>query len=153
MKLTIVRGLPGSGKTTKAYEIISKYNRAVEVVAHLEADLFHMIKSQYVYKPELASYAHMFCEGTTAYYLNKGHNVVVSNTFVTKSSIIPYYDLAELMGAEFEIITCDGQYESVHNIPKDVMARMVEFFEKFDTEEFLEFYYKIEGQSDFGIVS
>ena len=140
MKLTIVRGLPGSGKTYKAKQLIADYNRELEQAVHIEADMFHMGKGGYDYKSHLASYAHQYCESNSAYFLNQGFNVVVANTFITKRSVIAYYELSLTMGVEFEIINCDGDYESVHEVPVEVLARMSEFKEIFTTDDFLCYY-------------
>lgn len=140
MKLIIVRGLPGSGKTTTAKKILSDYNRELELVTHVEADMFFTDNGKYEYKSHLAGYAHQFCESTAAYFLNQGFNVIVANTFITMRSVSPYYEMAEIMGAEFEIVNCHGDYENIHDVPFEVLERMTKFKQEFTTEDFLCYY-------------
>jgi predicted kinase len=140
MKLTIVRGLPGSGKSTVARQLAGDSIRNRVECNILEADMLHIINGEYIYKPELARYAHQFCESNAAFFLNKGGDVVVANTFIRADNIFPYYRLAKLMGADFDIIYCDGQYENVHNVPDEVLKRMKFDLETFTLEEFVCYY-------------
>ena len=136
MKLTIIRGLPGSGKSTLALKMLADAQRNLEECVRLEADLFHtMSNGQYVYKQELARYAHEFCRGNTAFYLNKGSDVIVANTFTTIGEALPYFKIAKACGADFEIIVCTGNYENVHDVPEDVMDKMSERWENFTVED------------------
>ena len=153
MKLTIVRGLPGSGKTTTAKKIVADYNREREKVIHVEADMFFIRDYHYEYKSHLTGYAHQYCESTAAYFLNQGFNIVVANTFITKRSVFVYYELASIMGAEFEIVNCDGEFENIHEVPDEVLERMAEFKEVFTTEEFICYYNECMGQLEHGIIS
>lgn len=136
MKLTLVRGLPGSGKSTLALKMLADKQRMLEDCVRLEADLFHtMSNGQYVYKQELARYAHQFCQGNTAFYLNKGTDVIVANTFTTIGEALPYYKIAKAVGAEFEMIVCTGEYENVHEVPEEVLVSMANRWEDFTVED------------------
>lgn len=141
MKLTIVRGIPGSGKSTLALKLLADYQRNMDDAVRLEADLFHtMGDGTYNYKPEFAGLAHQFCSSNTAFYLNKGVNVIVANTFILPEHIDQYYEMALRFGAEFEIINCEGEYENVHNVPAEVLERMKNAFEYMPTEDYISFY-------------
>lgn len=135
MKLTVVRGLPGSGKST----FIDSEERFC-TTKHIEADNFHIVNNKYVYRPDRAGRAHQWCQAQVAYYLNQGANVAVANTFITKRSVVPYYELAQEFGAEFEIITLTDDFGTVHDVPEDVLNKMKDAFEFIDTEEFIEHY-------------
>jgi tRNA uridine 5-carbamoylmethylation protein Kti12 len=142
MKLTIIRGLPGSGKSTLALKMLADAQRNLDECVRLEADLFHtMPDGKYNYKPELQGYAHEFCRSTTAFYLNKGVDVIVANTFVDMEECLPYYKLAQLLGAEFNMIEATGNYKNVHGVPTEVIDTMKNKWEDFSLID-LECYYK-----------
>jgi len=144
MKLTIVRGLPGSGKST-----FVRSNERFYGAKAIEADDFHMINNEYVYRQERAGYAHEWCQAQVAYYLNQGFDVVVANTFITSHAAVPYYEIAQDFDAEFEIITMTEDYGTVHNAPEKVLDNMKEHFEKFTTEEFVAHYKEVYDIFDF----
>lgn len=153
MKLTIIRGLPGSGKSTLANKMKFDDWQNNKIASHLEADSFHMINGIYTYKPVLARYSHLFCESLTAYYMNRGYNVFVANTFITKSTVIPYYELSLIMNSEFEIINCTGEYNNIYNVPDNVLVGMKERFEDFTTESFVSYFNDFNGDNDYDLES
>jgi predicted kinase len=141
MKLIIVRGLPGSGKSTLALKLVADAQRNLKDIIRLEADLFHtMSDGEYVYRNGLAGYAHQFCQSTTAFYLNKGTDVVVANTFVNKEECLPYFKIAKLLSADMEIIVCTGEYDNVHDVPKNAIQSMTDRWEDFSIGDLCEYY-------------
>ncbi|MCV5737299.1 ATP-binding protein, partial [Escherichia coli] len=72
--LTLVRGLPGSGKST--------YAKTLDAVL-VEADQFFINKNDtYQYDPALIKNAHAWCQLETKRLLRAEFDVVVANTFV-----------------------------------------------------------------------
>jgi hypothetical protein len=121
MKLYIIRGLPGSGKSTMAREIISKNPET----KHFEADMFFHDKSgKYVFDPSKLKQAHQWCQLKTADALANGYDTIVSNTFTQKWEVQSYLDMAKQYGAEVEIITAKGNYKNIHGVPDDAIERM-----------------------------
>jgi predicted kinase len=112
MKLTLIRGLPGSGKTTIA--------KAMNCF-HVEADMYFVSDGVYNYKPELIKKAHAWCLETAEKALKSGLDVVVSNTFTQHWEMRPYLDMAPL---GVEIITAKGEWKSVHNVPESIIEKM-----------------------------
>ena len=117
-QLILVRGLPGSGKTTLAND----FGRL-----HFEADTYHVTnEGDYLFKQENIKAAHQWCQEQTLKSLQQGFRVVVSNTFVKKWEIQPYLD----MGFNTHIIEATGKFNNIHNVPQDVLERMKEEWEE-----------------------
>ncbi len=129
-KLIIIRGLPGSGKSTKAKQIVKadKTNRT----KHFEADMFHILDGEYHFNIDNAVSAHEWCLASTEHCLSKGYTVVVSNTFTTSKEVRAYLDIASKYGVEVEVITMREDYGNIHNVPQEVLDRMKSRWEEFE---------------------
>ena len=125
-KLTIIRGLPGSGKSTYAKK---NYNCLI-----LENDMFHIKSGEYCYSrdkmPEAISWCDSICENA----LSLGMDVVVANTFIKKNFVDSYRKLADKYDADFEVIRCVADFGNVHDVPKFVLEDMKNGFEDYDGE-------------------
>ena len=122
-KLFIIRGLPGSGKTTLAQKLLTD-GIVSDVV---EADHFMTdANGDYKFDPNLLQKCHQMCQMWVKYYLDKGRDVAVANTFTRKWEIIPYTK----MGYTFEVIECKGKYPNVHGVPDQVISQMSKRWEK-----------------------
>lgn len=128
-KLIIIRGLPGSGKSTKAKEIVCCDD--TETTKHYEADMFHIINGEYCFNVKNIKDAHKWCQASTAYWLNRGCTVVVSNTFTTIKEMEPYFEMAKQYGAYIEVIEMKENYGNVHNVPEDVLQKMADRWEEY----------------------
>lgn len=129
--LFIVRGLPGSGKSTFAQKLCSIN---ADDIIHLEADEFFMRNGKYEFELEKLSLAHDWCRTQTGYWLNQHRHVVVANTFTTKDEIEPYLNMARAFGSKWEIITCDNNFGNVHNVPDEIIEKMKARWEKIEGE-------------------
>jgi predicted kinase len=109
--LTLIRGLPGSGKSTMAQSM---------GITHFEADMFFMKDGQYQFDHTKIKEAHEWCQNQTKEALDRGEQVVVSNTFVKKWEMQPYYDMCR----DVSIITLTGNYGNIHGVPEEVVERM-----------------------------
>lgn len=124
-KLFIIRGLPGSGKTTFAEKL-----KADGIVSDIvEADHFMTdAEGNYKFDPNLIQRCHEECQMWTKYYLDLGRDVAVANTFSRKWEIVPYTK----MGYDYTIIEMNGKYPNVHNVPKHIIDRMAKRYEKWN---------------------
>jgi predicted kinase len=122
--LILVRGLPGSGKSTFA----SRYAGS-QYYNHLETDQYWMIDGEYRFDINHLSEAHEWCLNQTREYLEKGNSVVVSNTFTVQRNMRPYFELAKDLGIRPQVILCQGNFGNIHDVPVNVLARMAEQFE------------------------
>lgn len=118
MKITLIRGVPGSGKTTLAKTLSTH---------HFEADMFFDMNGGY--NPQKIKAAHLWCQGKAFAALAEGHHVVVSNTFTRRWEMEPYIKAAKTVGAEVEEIICTGTWPNVHGVPPEKVEQMRERFE------------------------
>jgi tRNA uridine 5-carbamoylmethylation protein Kti12 len=113
--LIIIRGLPGSGKSTFA----NRYWRHV-----VEADDFFMSDNQYHFNTAFLNQAHAYCADKAILLLSKGLHVCVANTFVTANQILRYKLLADAVKTEFKVYKMEYNFQSIHNVPGEVINRM-----------------------------
>ncbi len=128
-KLFIVRGLPGSGKSTFAKSITG---------THFETDNY-FINSNGVYNfvPHLIKDAHKWCQDSvnTAMILNhtNGENetIVVSNTFTEEWEMKPYFEMAEKYGYKVFSIIVENRHEgkNEHGVPAEKLEIMKNRFQ------------------------
>jgi predicted kinase len=120
-KLTLIRGLPGSGKSTMAKAMTD----ADPMLKHFEADQYFVDASgDYKFEPSELEDAHSWCFAETRSAINDGFSVVVSNTFTRKWEMEPYLKIAKTHGAELEILVATGDYGSIHSVPQKTIDAM-----------------------------
>lgn len=118
--LTLIRGLPGSGKST-----IAKVHFKPEGYIHLEADMYYVDESGiYRFDANQLNQAHDWCQNATEQALRQGSDVVVSNTFVQLWELEPYKVMANRYQASINIIEAKGDYASIHDVPDKTIRAM-----------------------------
>lgn len=123
--LTLIRGFPGSGKTTLAKKLIAE-NQDNTYIALVEADqYFTSSTGQYQYDRSKISDAHAWCQQATQYYLDKGDSVIVANTFTRLWELWPYFN----MGYPTRVLRATGCFPNIHGVPDEVVKRMKENYE------------------------
>lgn len=124
-KCTIIRGLPGTGKSTLAQSFRC---------FHIEADMFHVRNGDYQFDPSKATDAHGFCFKMFSNAIDAGIDVVVSNTFTRKSEFQPYIEYAKVSGYTIDVIVLKDIFGSIHHVPESVMEAMYLRWEDYDDE-------------------
>jgi len=120
--LLLIRGLPGSGKSTFAMSIPDYWV--------MEADMFMVDdRLKYSFDPSRLPECHEKCFQGTRFHLEKGNSVAVANTFIKKWELQPYINLADELGVKLTIITMNGQYKNIHGVPDEVVQRMKDRWE------------------------
>jgi predicted kinase len=117
-KIVLIRGVPGSGKSTKAKNMVG--------YVHLEADMFFYDNGCYVFDSSKVKAAHDWCEASVKIELEKGNSVVVSNTFIKVWEMKRYVDL----GFPFSVIEMSGKWQNVHGVSLEKIEMMKNRMEK-----------------------
>lgn len=118
--LYLIRGIPGSGKTTMAKKMGLEH--------HYEADMWFE-RNGIQFCAKLLPIAHEWCRNRAGRAMLTGKDIVVSNTFVKKREMRSYYDLAVAFGYSVNVTIANGNFRSIHSVPEYVIKRMVESFE------------------------
>jgi predicted kinase len=121
-ELILLRGLPGSGKSTFAKRICNQ---------HVEADEFFVVNGVYEFDPTKLKQAHEWCRNKAQEWMKQGYNVVVSNTFTQEWEMDPYYWLAEQYGYRVHSLVVENRHMGVnqHGVPADKLEQMKNRFE------------------------
>ena len=130
-KLILIRGLPGSGKSTFAKHIAKnelQWADGHEKMVICEADGFHMIPDRgdikYHFDKTYLTYAHNWCQSKAAKLLRDGVSAIVSNTSLTLKSLAPYALMACDFHVDLEIYRMCDEFKTEHGVPDEVMANM-----------------------------
>lgn len=118
-RLFLVRGVPGSGKTT--------YAKTLDIADHYEADMW--FDQNGGYDPKKIKQAHEWCQDRAIESMRAGCDVVVSNTFTRLWEMQPYKDAAEKLGVKIIECVMTGEWKNVHGVPDDKVREMRERFE------------------------
>ena len=121
-ELILLRGLPGSGKSTLAKMICNQ---------HVEADMFFMQDGEYKFDATKLKQTHAWCQGRAESWMEKGYNVVVSNTFTQEWEMDAYYELAKKYGYQVHSLVVENRHGGVneHGVPADKLEQMKNRFE------------------------
>jgi len=130
--LTLVRGLPGSGKSTFANLITNKFSIC-------EADLFFYDKEgNYNFDGSKIRQAHNWCKEQVEIRMKDNEanpqfypEIVVSNTFTQEWEMEEYFKLAEKYGYMVFTIIVENRHGGVnqHGVPAEKLEQMKNRFE------------------------
>ena len=121
--LYIVRGLPGSGKSSLAKKL-------TELVYSAD-DFFTNKKGEYNFNAKLLGKAHEWGWGKVRDAMFLGANAVaVANTFTQAWEAEKYYQIAEEYGYSVFVIECQNDFGNVHDVPQESIDAMKKRWEK-----------------------
>lgn len=120
--LILLRGLPGSGKSTFAKSLGG---------IHIEADQFFMENGKYKFDASKLKQAHEHCRTSTEGWMMEGYSIVVSNTFTQEWEMEPYFGLAKDYGYRVVCLIVENRHGGVneHGVPADKLEQMKDRFE------------------------
>jgi predicted kinase len=125
-KLILIRGLPGSGKTTLIQDFFD------ECVISVCADDFFMINGEYCFDKNKLNDSHEWCRKQVEdHIIDNQALIAVHNTFTTEWEMQPYFKLAEEYNYQVSTIIVENRHgsKSVHNVPFDTLLRMKQRFQ------------------------
>jgi predicted kinase len=136
-KMIILRGLPGSGKTTLA-KFLSEENYAEHVhAAAFSADDYFYKNGVYTFDPEKLGGAHKHCQMMTELFMAEAPKyratkkvAIVHTTSTTEKELSTYLDLAKKYDYEVVSLIVENRHgnESVHGVPEEAMKKMRDRF-------------------------
>lgn len=132
--LTIIRGLPGSGKTSLARALqADAFEHGADIPPYFEADKWFFECNDCVFDGSKLGIAHEWCRENCKMAMEAElDHIIVSNTAITQKEWMPYYEMAEEYGYQVQVIDVYGTFKSVHNVPEKTMKKMEERWVPFD---------------------
>jgi len=123
--LYIVRGIPGSGKSTFAKTLGG---------IHWEADMFFTdpFTGEYNFDPSKIKSAHEWCQlNVKENMMESEDKIIVSNTFTQEWEMQPYFDMAKEYGYKVFSVIVENRHDGInlHNVPEDKIEIMRDRFE------------------------
>lgn len=122
--LYIVRGIPGSGKSTFAKQLTSNV---------FEADQYFLdINGNYNFDFTKIKDAHKDCQDNVKSAMKSSiSKIAVSNTFTQEWEMKVYFDLAKEFGYKVFTIIVENRHggTNIHNVPEDKVESMKNRFE------------------------
>ena len=118
--LFLIRGLPGSGKTTLA--------ESLDIDAIVAADdYFYDEGGNYNFDAAKLPDAHGFCKNRVCVCMeNEVEKIAVTNTFTKEGEMEPYILLAETYEYTVFTIIVENRHgnKSIHNVPSETIDKM-----------------------------
>jgi dephospho-CoA kinase len=128
-ELIILRGLPGSGKTTFANLI----GASGAGCAHFEADMFFETEGKYKFDGSKLKEAHKWCLNKVEWSMLYGnlHQIIVSNTFTQEWEMEPYFKLAEENEWKVTTVIVENRHDgkNIHSVPDEKIQEMKKRFD------------------------
>lgn len=106
-KLTIMRGLPASGKSTRAAEIVKASGNMVRVNKDLLREMLHFKKWTGINE----SITRAMARGIARECLTGGINVIIDDTNLNEGTLQSWKDLAKEMGLEAKVVNMETPLE------------------------------------------
>ena len=138
--LIIVRGVPGSGKSTFAGKLKNYLEQHGHAGDAYESDSFFVKNGVYKFDPKLLYLAHKICYDKVFNNLAKDgvDFSIVANTFILKSDVKKYREHAEELGYDVIIYRMTNKFKDVHEVPEETLNKMRESICNIDDEIFVE---------------
>jgi len=142
VKMFILRGLPGSGKSTYAKAIKEKLMKAgvhENEVVICEADDFFMKKQpdgslKYEWDGNQVALAYAECQKKAEEGIVEGKYVIIANVNPSASDLQIYLDMANRHNAEFKVFRLMNSFQNLHGVPPEKMEKYAARFYSYEGE-------------------
>jgi len=146
----IIRGIPGSGKTTLAKSIVKKFMEHDKLLVHCEADPFRINdKGEYHFDPLTDIECQNKCFKKFKDAIDSGLSAIVSNCFLQKKDMLHYVNYLKSMDIKYFIVRTENAYQNIHGVSDEMIFNMKKKFKPIDEEivasKFNKILYDIEG--------
>lgn len=117
--MIVIRGLPGSGKSTAAKKFVATG------YTFLEADMFYVdLDGVYNFDYDKRSDAWAWTKETYANLLRSGQDVVLAGVFPYNRTLQKIKDECDYMGVSITVLTVEADHGNIHEVPEEVLAGM-----------------------------
>ena len=130
-ELILLRGLPGSGKTTLA-KIILQLRSTDEPEILSADDFFEDKEGEYNFDPTKLKEAHNYCQFRCSERMRQQKaRIVVANTFTQEWEMDEYFKMAERYNYRIHTVIVENRHgnENVHGVPENKLQQMKNRFE------------------------
>ena len=129
--LILLRGLPGSGKTTLA-KIILQLPSNIEPEVLSADDFFETEDGVYNFDVTKLKEAHNYCQFRCSERMRQQKSrIVVANTFTQEWEMDEYFKMADRYNYRVHTIIVENRHgnENIHGVPEDKLQQMKERFQ------------------------
>ncbi len=129
--LILLRGVPGSGKTTLG-EIILQTSQQQKPDVLSADNFFTDDKGNYNFDVTKLKEAHNICQQKCADRMRMEFSkIVVANTFTQEWEMEPYFEMAKRYGYRIHTLVVENRHGStnIHNVPNEKLEQMKARFE------------------------
>jgi hypothetical protein len=134
-KMIILRGLPGSGKTSFAKFLKASFDTSdggVVISEAFAADDYFYVDGEYRFDATKLGGAHGQCRSRVDHFLGRPTRAgedrvaIVHNTTTTEKELKEYLEIADKHGAEVVSLIVENRHgnKSVHGVPDEAMEKM-----------------------------
>ena len=130
-ELILLRGLPGSGKTTLA-KIILQLRSTDEPEVLSADDFFEDKEGDYNFDPTKLKEAHNYCQFRCSERMRQQKaKIVVANTFTQEWEMDEYFKMAERYNYRVHTVIVENRHgnENIHGVPEDKLQQMKNRFQ------------------------
>ena len=129
--LILLRGLPGSGKTTLANIILQQPNNNPQEILSAD-DFFEDKEGEYNFDASKLKEAHNYCQFRCSERMRQQKSrIVVANTFTQEWEMDEYFKMAERYNYRVHTVIVENRHgnENIHGVPKDKLQQMKDRFQ------------------------